>query len=179
MVHKTEFDHQRTDYILGLLSPNDQQAFEQHLKKCQDCQREVAIDRQVIMVTRQTLQTVPAIPMSRLQALQPPLPRRMAVRGWGHSLFARVAQPVMAGVTMFSIALGSFGAIGSSVPAVAATSTSTLTATMTQAPTAVVVTTQEQDGFVEASATPAPPTPIAQLNLEVPLETQPSPYQND
>ena len=182
MLDTAEFDHQRTDYILGLMSRNQEQVFEQHLKDCPECQHEVALDRKIVMMTRQTLQAAPTISAARLKALQPPIPRKRQAAGWANPLFIKLAQPVLAGVVMFMIALGSLTAIGSPAPAMAATSTSTMTATATHLPTAVATTAQEGSPlgfFVEASATPAPPTPIAQLLPAVPLETQPSPYENE
>ena len=164
MLHTAECSNQRTDYILGLLSSQAKQTFEAHLKQCPECQQEIAFDRRLLAATRETLQTHVPSP-AHLQALRPPIPVRKS-----HSAFLptlKVLQPVMAAVVIFLIAVGSFSMISTSTPVIASTST----ATLTQAPTAVAT---HQNQAIHPSATPPPPTPIAQLVPE-PSDAIPTP----
>ena len=158
MFHPIELSNTRTDYVLGLLSIQDKQSFERHLKQCPECQEEISSERRLLQTTRQTLHAVSAISFTRLQQLQPPPPQRTRLFDFTASL--NILQPIMAGILIFFIAVGSFGAIHTSASGVMATSTST--ATVTHSPTAVA--TSKTD-VTTPLATPAPPTPIAQLPL--------------
>lgn len=136
--------HQISDYVIGLLTPDERRALEIHAATCLDCQVALQRERQVALLVRETLQAAPQPTAERLRSLMPPVerrpPARWVTRGWQRQL-----APLMVALLLL---LSTFGlraattqgwfqvAPGAAVET--ATPTATLAQTATESPSPTV-----------------------------------------
>ncbi len=125
------------DYVLGLLTADDQRRVEQHARECAACREALRRERLVETLVRETVHRAAAPPAHRLQHLRP-APLRPA--GGPASRIARRLAPATAVLALLLMGLlAQVGGFDSLHPAFAQTANApTATMTSTHTPTATL-----------------------------------------
>lgn len=149
-----------TDYVLGLLPPDERRRVESHARRCNDCrlalQREQAIGPLLRGAVMEAARPAPG----RLAAIRPPLP---APRSRPMPLYRRLAPvSLMAAMLVMALLFGSGRlAFSPALYAVPDTPTHTQTATYTHTPTATLAQAGAADPLGTASPSAAQPVAAA------------------
>lgn len=176
----TQHIHQQIpDYVLGLLSQDEQQQVDQHTLACPDCRFALRQERELSQLVRTTLAS--AQPPANLRQFMPPVPQKSrSLHLFDFSLDWKLQ---LAPLTLvLFLLLGSAGIYLSEQRSLWQNISPTalaITATLTDSPTATITETRSEQALnlqttavpttanqPHITATPAPnPTPIAALNI--------------
>lgn len=182
----THTTHNISDYVLGLLSPQEAQAVAQHLNGCETCRAQAAAEAQIGAQVRTVLQTAVPVNNRRLQQLMPPVPTKRRVV-WGAAWQRQLASVAM----LLILLLGGMGLYQSNrqpgvggaptMLAITATNTQSATATAQETLPAATQTAQahipvEEPAAMEAavytiSLSPPAPAPSATPIAAVPMSS--------
>ncbi len=119
-------------------------------------------EEQIARLVRSTVQAAGQMDNGRLRQLMPPIPVRRARQVWQRQLAT--------GLAALLVCLGLFGLYQSGQPGAGVSPTYVaITATFTSEPTATETQTVTSTAVAQTvmAATPAPPTPVAALPLDV------------
>ncbi len=188
MTHE-EILHQIPAYVLGLSSPKQSGAIEQHISHCATCYHAVLQERKFGRLVRSTVDAATTPNNGRIRSLMPPAPQKRravpVINGWQKKVAPALLLLllVISGLTLNNLLpAGAVPSLVATAHAATATSTYAPTATIVQSlpeneemddspdvtysnaiDTAVLVPAPSADGPVE---TPDPlPTPVAAIKL--------------
>lgn len=163
-----------TDYVLGLLPPEEQRRVERHAGDCPACRQAVNRERQVGQLVRHTVAA--AQPPFRAQALRPRPPARAAIaRERLYRQFAPAMMILMLLLGSVAMRLSAGGAELRGSGAVFLTSSSTPTLAPSKTPTATIAAATIGRPDPAAGLAPAPGTAPAPTNAGAGAVTTPVP----
>lgn len=138
MTHE-EILHQIPDYVLGLSSPKQSGAIEQHISHCATCYHAVLQERSFGRLVRSTVDAATTPNYGRIRSLMPPVPQKRravpVIAGWQKKVAPALLLMllVIAGLTLNTmLPAGTVPSLVATAHAATATSTYAPTATMAQ-----------------------------------------------
>lgn len=157
-----------SDYVLGLLLPDERRSVEQHAQQCAACDDALRDELRLSQAVRTTLQTATHVTNGRLQSLMPAVPSAKP-RRWALPVQRQLASVCvllilfLGGVGLFQNSSQSTPAAAPTLLAATATNTNvpTHTAVMTQAAIVPTSTAVVIEPPIEASVPPPAATPVA------------------
>ena len=134
MTHQ-EIHEQLSDYILGLLTPGQENEMAQHLAGCAACRQRAHDEREIGTIVRETLQAATRPDPMQLRQLMPPVPQKKRSGGIAANWTSRLAPALVLLVIIVSSLILTAQESKRSMSIFFA---STATATSTNTPTATV-----------------------------------------